>query len=193
MRQRRDNQRTRRTGVDHHVRCARKARHKRVKLMLISCCVFWCDGWTTSPGIAVIRKTHVFLMTRTRSRSHSNHYLPPGVHYAIICAVVGECVLIIRDCEPGGVVIIPESEPATGVVIAPSPLAYRAVTSSRMTGMLLPRSSYGNAADESFSLYNHSEIFCCCWGCGVVGNAQRCPSACGQPVGLSIRCGKSTA
>jgi hypothetical protein len=27
--------------------------------------------------------------------------------------------------------------------------------------------------------------------CGVVGNAKRCPSACGQPVGLSIRCGKS--
>jgi hypothetical protein len=27
--------------------------------------------------------------------------------------------------------------------------------------------------------------------CGVVGNAKRCPSACGQPVGLSIRRVKS--
>src|SRR5262245_61665395 len=35
---------------------------------------------------------------------------------------------MIRDCEPGGVVIIPESAPATGVVIAPSLLVYRAVT-----------------------------------------------------------------
>src|SRR5882672_8473759 len=24
----------------------------------------------------------------------------------------------------------------------------------------------------------------CCWGCGIVGNAQRCPSACGQPLGV---------
>jgi hypothetical protein len=31
----------------------------------------------------------------------------------------------------------------------------------------------------------------CGWGCGVVGNAQRYPSACGQLIGLSIRCGKS--
>jgi len=85
-------------------------------------------------------------MTRTRSRSHSNHYLPPGVHYAIICAVVGECVLIIRDCEPGGVVIIPESEPATGVVIAPSPLAYRAVTPIPCDGSLELRVSPSNQA-----------------------------------------------
>ena len=56
------------------------------------------------------------------------HYPPRGVHHAIICAVVGQCAPIIRDCEPGGVVIIPESAPATGVVIAPSPLAYRAAT-----------------------------------------------------------------
>ena len=44
-----------------------------------------------------------------------------GVHSDILCAVVGECA-------PGGVVIIPESAPTPGVVIASSLLAYRAAT-----------------------------------------------------------------
>src|SRR5207302_789234 len=52
---------------------------------------------------------------------------PPGCYRA----VVAQCALIISDCAPGGVLIITECALATGVVIAPSHLAYRAATTRR--------------------------------------------------------------
>ena len=68
------------------------------------------------------------LTLRPRERAYPKSPQMKICDTTIICAVVGQCAPIIRDCEPGGVVIIPESAPATGVVIAPSPLAYRAAT-----------------------------------------------------------------
>ena len=44
------------------------------------------------------------------------------------CAVITECALIISQCAPARVAIIPQSEPADAFVVTPGRLAYRAVT-----------------------------------------------------------------
>jgi hypothetical protein len=74
MRQRLDNQRTRRTYADHHPVCASKARNKGVKLALIFRRVFLYDIATKFLGTSATRKTHVLLVPEAHVSLPSGHY-----------------------------------------------------------------------------------------------------------------------
>ena len=48
--------------------------------------------------------------------------------------------------------------------------------SVRDTCISRARHMHVSRTDPFFPLITIPKSFCCCWGCGVVGNAQRCPA-----------------